>query len=209
MVGLRALPPPLPSPFSFPFAPTTLFPLPSAFPPPSPLLLWFLSPLPSPFPSCAHRLVSTPVSIPVPTPSPLLPPFPSCVRSLASTPVPVPAPSPSPSPFPPPPPIPLPTPFDPSRLSDPVTPSIQCTCTNTTPCERICRVPAHLCACVYVCVSMKFHITTQSGSVILIILSTRIDPPKGISMTPWYFLRKPMIGATNRKHSLYLYIFLS
>ena len=35
-----------------------------------------------------------------------------------------------------------------------------------------------LCVCVFI----KLHITAQSGSVILVILSTRIDPPKGGSM---------------------------
>ena len=37
-----------------------------------------------------------------------------------------------------------------------------------------------VCVCVCVCVFIKFHITAQSGPVILVILdATRIDPPKG------------------------------
>ena len=36
--------------------------------------------------------------------------------------------------------------------------------------------------CVCVCVFIKLHITAQSGPVILVILCTRVDPPKGGSM---------------------------
>ena len=35
---------------------------------------------------------------------------------------------------------------------------------------------------VCVCAFIKLHITAQSGLVILVILTTRVDPPKGGSM---------------------------
>ena len=38
------------------------------------------------------------------------------------------------------------------------------------------------CVCMRVCEFIELHITAQSGPVILVILCTRIDPPKGGSM---------------------------
>ena len=40
-----------------------------------------------------------------------------------------------------------------------------------------------VCVCVCVCLFIKLHITAQSGLVILVILCTLIDPPKGGSMS--------------------------
>ena len=51
-------------------------------------------------------------------------------------------------PFPPPFTFPPPTPFAPSRSSDPVTPSVQCACTETVPCGRSFRVPASATPCL-------------------------------------------------------------
>ena len=89
-------------------------------------------PFSAPVVAAVLRSIAAPHPRPVPAPSP----SPSLFSSPSSPPCPFRSPLPPRTLIPPPP------PFDPSRNSDPVTPTVQCPCIDTGPCKRSCQVPA-------------------------------------------------------------------